>query len=247
MQPFGVDDTTDTEVWSVSRTGTVHQSGGLQLLGQAVPPALTRRGYLQLWSPDGLTLNTLAPDGTVTQVASGTGTVTPANQNLIAWTYDPVIGVNSSTVTNGVLFLSAVYPTRNATVTKLYTQVVTAAITPVAGQNFIGLYSSAGVLLTSANIDTPIASTGLLTATVTAAAVTAGSMYWVGILANAATAPLLARGQSLNGADTTANVGLSAATYRFAQNGSARTALPSPLVPASNTLNTFAGPWAAIG
>lgn len=247
MQPFAVDDTTDTEVWAVSRTGTVHQSGGLQFLAQAAPPAVTRRGYLQVWSPDGLTLSAAAPDGTTTQIASGVGTVTPANQNLVAWTYDPVIGVNSSTVTNGVLFLSAVYPTRSATVTKLYTQVVTAAITPTVGQNFLALYSSAGALLTSVGIDTPIASTGLLTATVPAAAVVAGSMYWVAVLANAGTAPLLARGQSLNGADTTANVGLAAASYRFAQNGSSRTALPASITVSANTPNTFAGPWAAIG
>lgn len=80
MQPFGVDDTTDTEVWSVSRTGTVHQSGGLQLLGQASPPTTTRRGYLQLFSPDGSVLKTITSSGTVSTIpvadASGNVTIT---------------------------------------------------------------------------------------------------------------------------------------------------------------------------
>jgi hypothetical protein len=62
MQPFEVEDTTDTVVWQVSRTGTVHQSGGLQFLAQAAPPAATRTGYLQAFS-DGSGVNTQDPSG----------------------------------------------------------------------------------------------------------------------------------------------------------------------------------------
>lgn len=80
MQPFAVDDTTDTEVWSVSRTGTVHQSGGLQLLAQASPPAVTRRGYLQAYSPDGSSIVTVDPSGAQRSLGLGGFVDSPTDQ-----------------------------------------------------------------------------------------------------------------------------------------------------------------------
>lgn len=81
MQPFGVDDTTDTEVWSVSRTGTVHQSGGLQFLAQAAPPAATRRGYLQAYSPDGVSVVTVDPAGAQRSLGLGGFIDSPLDQS----------------------------------------------------------------------------------------------------------------------------------------------------------------------
>jgi hypothetical protein len=237
---------TQQGVWECDDSGNTRQDGGLLLKANAAPVPTTA-GHIQVVSTDGRTLQTRAPDGTSAVLSLGVGEIAPANQGLTAWSYDPVIGVNSSTIANGILYLSAMYPQQSATITKIYAQVVTAAITPTAGQSFVGLYSSAGTLLTSAGIDTPIASAGLMTVTVPAAAVAAGQMYWAAVLGNAATAALLARGNSLNGADTTVNANLSAATYRFAQNGSARTTIPASITPSSNIVNSFAGPWMAIG
>ena len=80
MQPFEVDDETGTVVWSVSRTGTVHQSGGLQMLAQAAPPASTRRGYLQAYS-DGSAFYTVDPSGTQRSLGLGGFIDSPLDQS----------------------------------------------------------------------------------------------------------------------------------------------------------------------
>lgn len=46
---------------------------------------------------------------------------------------------------------------------------------------------------------------------------------------------------------TAVNLGLTAATFRFAMNGTGRTALPASITPSANTATDFAGPWAAVG
>jgi hypothetical protein len=81
MQPFEVDDETGTVVWQVSRTGTVHQSGGLQFLAQAAPPASTRRGYLQAYSPDGSSVVTVDPAGAQRSLGLGGFVDSPSDQS----------------------------------------------------------------------------------------------------------------------------------------------------------------------
>jgi hypothetical protein len=43
-----------------------------------------------------------------------------------------------------------------------------------------------------------------------------------------------------------ANIGLSAASYRYATNATSQTSLPSSITPGNNSATTFAGPWVAI-
>jgi hypothetical protein len=102
---------------------------------------------------------------------------------------------------------------------------------------FTGLYSSAGTLLTgSADIGTLLTSgavKGAQCALTTPQAVTAGTFAWAAILVNlAVTQPALYRGPGQNcGA---MNMGLVAATFRFAVNGTGLTSLPGSITPASN-------------
>lgn len=169
---------------------------------------------------------------------------TPVNHGLVAWTYDPTSSVNSTVLTNGTVYLSAIYPTENVSVTTIYWHVAVSGATPTAGENEVGLYSSAGTLLHSVNVDADISATGLVASTITSAALTAGSMYWVGFVFNAATPPGLARGAGLAAAAAVNNVGLAASSYRAATNGTLQTALPATITPASNSAGLLY--WAAV-
>jgi hypothetical protein len=109
------------------------------------------------------------------------------------------------------------------------------------------LYDSSGTLLAAANVDAAISSASPKTTTISSQSLTAGSFYWVGLVFNASVPPTLTRGSGWTGVNTAANLGLAASAYRFATNGTGRTALPSSITPASNTGTDFAGPWVAVG
>jgi len=171
----------------------------------------------------------------------------PAAHGISAWAYDPALAVNSTEMTNGVLYLVRLNIAADASVTKVYWWIGNTGSGAVAGQNLIGLYGPTGTLLASANVDSAISSAGLKTTTVSSQSLAAGSFCWVGLLFNASVPPTLTRASGWTGVDVAANLGLAASSYRFARNGSSRTVLPSPLVPGSNTGTDFAGPWAAVG
>lgn len=183
----------------------------------------------------------------VTPGAIGAEPAAAAAHGLAAWCYDPALAVNSTEVSGGVLYLVRVNIAVNVSVTKIYWWVGNTGSGAVSGQNFAALYASDGTLMASAGVDSSLSPAGLKTATISSQALTAGSFYWVGLLFNASVPPTLTRGSGWTGVEGAANIGLTAATMRFAKNGTGRTTLPSPLVPAINTGTDFAGPWVAIG
>lgn len=183
----------------------------------------------------------------LTSSGNALGSVGPVNHNLVAWSTDPTHNVNSTVLTGGTVYLTALYPAKDASITKLYFHINAVATTPTAGQNFVGLYSSAGTRLQTTGVDSEVLATGLITVTITAQAVTAGSFYWVGMVFNAATPPSVGRAAGTTGIGAVANVGLAAASYRYAINGTGQTSLPASITPASNTQTTFGGPWVAMG
>jgi hypothetical protein len=115
MQPFGVDDTTDTEVWSVSRTGTVHQSGGLQFLAQAAPPAATRRGYLQAYTPDGVSVVTVDPAGTQRSLGLGGFVDSPLDQSTASASQVASLYLTLPVVANAKYLMNAGIIAQNTT------------------------------------------------------------------------------------------------------------------------------------
>jgi len=211
-------------------------------------PPLYTNSFPTLSSAGALTVGgNAAVSGSLSVTGPALGLSAPAIHGAVAWTQDPATVYNTQLLTNGVVYLAAMYIPRDVSVTKIYWWVSTVATTPTAGQNFVGLYSAAGTRLATTNVDSDTTSTGLKTTTISSQALTAGAFYWVGIVANASTAPTLARGPAVTGMDTAANMGLTAATARFATNATGQTSLPSSITPASSTLLFFAGPWCAIG
>lgn len=212
---------------------STHASGGSDPLTPAAIGALPSSGG--------------SLSGSLAVAGNALGMDTPAIHRSAAWCYDPALAVNSTQLTAGVLYLTRVDIAANIAATKLYWWVANTGSGATTNQNWAGLYDSAGTLLASANVDASFSSATLKTTTITATALTAGQFYWVALLFNASVTPTLTRASGWTGVDTAANLGLAAAEYRFAKNGTGRTVLPSPLVPASNIGTDFAGPWVAVG
>ncbi|MGW2371651.1 glycosyl hydrolase family 28-related protein [Kitasatospora sp. NPDC001683] len=175
--------------------------------------------------------------------AHALGIVGPQETGLQAWVFDPANVASGKAGTAGTLYLAALYVARAVTVTKLLWGINTAGASPTSGQNFVGLYSSAGSLLASVGVDARVTSTGMFTETINVA-VTPGQ-YWVAFMFNATTMPSVYRGQDLNA--TLMNSGASTSTLRFCTNGTGlTTALPANITPASNAAAQYSY-WAAIG
>lgn len=185
--------------------------------------------------------------GSLAVTGHALGMDTPSAHQIAAWCYDPIAAVNGSLTDNGVLYLVRVNIAAAVSATKIYWWIGERGTSPVAGQNEVGLYNANGTLLAAANVDADVSSAGLKATTIVAQALAAGAFYWVGLLLNAPSPPTLTRASGWTGVDDAANLNLSAATSRFATNGSGRTALPSSITPGSNVRTEFAGPWAAVG
>jgi len=207
----------------------------------------TASGTPGTWTTGALPSSGGTITGNLAVTGHALGQDTPAAHGIAAWCYDPALAVNSTTLTNGTLYLTRVNIPADVTVTKLYWWVGNSGSSPVTNQNHAGLYASDGTLLASTNVDAAVSSTGLKTTTISSQALSAGSFYWIGLLFNASVPPTLTRASGWTGVDAAANVGLTAATYRFATNGTGRTALPATITPASNAGTDIAGPWAAVG
>jgi hypothetical protein len=174
------------------------------------------------------------------------GVATPHSHGLVAWAFDPALAGTATAVGAGIVNMSALYIQKSASVTQIYWGTgSTQGATPTAGQNFVGLYNSAGTRLASVSADSNVsAATGIQTNTIPSTNLTPG-MYWVAWVFNAATLPSLTRGVSfLQGVQ---NINLSAAQLRFANLGATtRTSLPTTITPASNAASQVSY-WAGIG
>lgn len=200
-----------------------------------------------------VTANSLAAATTTTADAAGNMTTPgslyglpgPASHNLIAWNADPMTCTASGTATNGSVYLMKLHIPIAVTIGTIYWAVATAAVTPTAGQNEIGLFNAAGTKLTSVNIDTASTSIGLKGTTIPAQLLAAGAVAFVALILNAATPATLCRGVGGTVASSLVNVGLTASNYRFAINGTGLTVLPGSITPASNLQGTSW--WTGVG
>ena len=105
---------------------------------------------------------------------------------------------------------------------------------PIANQNFAGIYSSAGALLGSSaagSLDSKVTSLGVITQPLASPVPLGPGFYWAALMFNGTTPPVVATAPNNL---TNANAGLSAASYRWATNGTGTTALPASVTPSSN-------------
>ena len=178
------------------------------------------------------------------------GIPTPRGANsMIAWTSDPaIIPTSQSVIVSGSLYLNAVFVDTPSVTAKAFLWVGTAGTgTVTAGQNFVALYDSSGNLLASVGVDSIITvAAGLFQATWTTPKLLQPGMYWVALVTNfTGTGPQIIRNSS--GFNNAVNMNVPASRFRTAVNGTSVTALPSPLVPASNSASGALPFWMTIG
>lgn len=173
----------------------------------------------------------------------------PGDSFAWTWAYDPIFADSGFLAVNGTLYLIRVNVREMPTpFTDTLWGIQTAGVAPVAGQNWSGLYDSAGNRLVQAGIDATVAAgTGLKNIVFASTPLPAVPAHcWIALLFNAATPPTLARSASLTA--NMSNFGLLAfpASARFATAGTGLTTLPATINPAANTpiAPTI---WAAAG
>jgi hypothetical protein len=168
-----------------------------------------------------------------------------AEAGLVAWAFDPSVAQGSgSALTAAQVNLIRVQIRTVATVTNILAHLTGAGAGLTTGQNFAGLYNSAGTLLSAtADQTTTWGSTGFKTMALSAQQVNlAPGKYYIALLANGTTPPSLARGNNLNGSFI--NAAVTGANARWASNGTG-TSLPASLTLSSNSVTGTAF-WAAL-
>jgi len=177
--------------------------------------------------------------------ATQAAAVLPSDQGLKSWSFDPAIPTNSSALPAGVVQLVRLQVRAATTISSVLYGVASAATSATSGQCFVGLYTSAGALLSgSADQASAWGSTGLKTTALTTPQAVAPGWYWVAFLFNGATGPAIYRQQG--GLLAMANAGLTSSTARFGSYGTAQTALPSPITPSSVSLTGGITYWCAV-
>ena len=162
---------------------------------------------------------------------------------LKAWSMDPAFAVNATTLTNGTNYFAAVVLRSTQLISTLWCGVSTAAVTPVSGQNFMSLYAASGTLLSSgAAVFSP---QGVRSVTLDSPQACAAGVYFVHMLANAATPAALSRAIGVIGAPSIQNVNLATTALRFFVNGTGATTPPSSITLANNTATGSATFWVA--
>jgi hypothetical protein len=187
--------------------------------------------------------------GVLSNAPQGLDFLGPNVQGLQAWAYDPnIAALSGAQITRGVLQLVKIPVPVTISATNIVCGATLASTGGTSGQNFAALYDFTGARLgVTADQTTAWGTAGMYTMAITGGPISVaggpGVFIWGALLANAGTSS--ASFYKGSGVTALLNFGLTAATYRFAQNGSALTALPSTITPASNTQNTN-GFWMGI-
>ncbi|MFJ9029821.1 hypothetical protein ACIRQP_15060 [Streptomyces sp. NPDC102274] len=167
------------------------------------------------------------------------------DHGLLAWTYDIAQVSTSAAPTSGTIRLIKLPSlVQSVSITSVALHVNTAASAGVVGQNFVGLYSSSGTRLAqSADCTGDFATSGAKVIPLTAPYAAAPSRYYVAVLANAGTPPVL--GQSSSSASTVGNFNLATGSARFANGPAAQTVLP-PTITMTGITPSANATWAGI-
>lgn len=159
----------------------------------------------------------------------------PKDSNLTAWTYDPVVAINSTILTAGQINLSRFRLSRAATISTIHLHVVTVG----AGLSncYVGLYSMDGTLrAVSSDQSASLATLGLRSIAMTTPYAAPAGTYYIALVTNGTTPPTISRATGQSGLG---NVGLSAGSFRFCvHNTGGQTSLPSTLTLTATVVST---------
>lgn len=151
----------------------------------------------------------------------------------------------SGALTAGTVYLSKVPIRQNITAATVWWTVSTAAAGASTG-TLIGLYNSSGSLLANSStgeIGAKFTTTGPQSAAFTASqSLTGGTFVWAVLIVNFATTQPGVRCYGNNLASMV-NLGLTAATFRCATNGTGQTALPASFTPSANAQGAANSMW----
>jgi hypothetical protein len=176
------------------------------------------------------------------------GQMHPNDHGWLAWVNDPSTCGASDGMTNGsVRMIKLPVLPQTYTITSVKYFIAAAAVTPVAGQNFAGIYNSAGTrLAVSADISADITTTGMKTWAMTAPlVVAAGTALWAAILCNAATPFTGVASAAVTGRETLYNGDLAVAAARYTSGPAAQTSLPASITMGARTLLPRSS-WVAV-
>ncbi len=168
----------------------------------------------------------------------------PEDNNFAGWNYHPAGVATTLAPVAGTIYLNKVPLRKISSVTKVWWLQGTAAVTPTSGQSFAALVGPDGTVLSSAGIDTQMASSNAPQSATLAVAQNnlAPGNYYVALLFNAATPPVIYRTNAPFAANLSPNQ--SASQLNHAINGTAQTALPSSFTLSSNTSGNSI--WAGV-
>jgi hypothetical protein len=238
---------TDAPVYGLTMTNSTFVSVNGGYLSSAVggrPVNWDGAGKL-LVTPGLLTATVSGSAATLNLPAPSGNNASPQDQNLLAWSYDPVMQTGNSTPPAGVLTLIKVPVYRACAVTNILLEVAAAGSGLTSGENWAGLYTADGALIgQTADQSSEWESSGLNTA-----ALAGGPYYlsqgwvYVAILTNGTTSPAFGRA-TVRGSGAV-NAGLTVATARHAVNSSAQKTLPSSITMSGNAFSATAY-WAAL-
>lgn len=137
------------------------------------------------------------------------GQFAPADNGWLAWSADPLLAYTGLIVTGGDAYFIQVPIRQTATISNVILYVATAGASLTSGENFAGLFSATGTLLSAtADQTTNWQSTGLKTMALSAAQTVAAGVYYVGFYGNGTTLPKFSYNASTN-----ANFGANSGTY----------------------------------
>ncbi|MFE2712227.1 beta strand repeat-containing protein [Streptomyces mirabilis] len=235
---------TTAATWQALPVATTGAQGIVQLAGDlggtgASPSVLAVHGVTVPGSP------------VVGAVLTATGSATAAWQSpvaaeisgpqangLLSWNGSVLDASGSNSLASGTVLLQKIMVPYTITFTNLLYYVGTGGSALTAGQSLVGLYSSAGTLLSgSADQSSSWTSVGAKTiALTTPQTITggAGVFVWAGILSVGTTMPVVAA-FTVNSTVNLSNIGTTNANSRFASTGSSLTALPASFTPSALT------------
>lgn len=224
-----------SDVFDVAPAGTtaILLTAGATFIAQYKQAAGT--WYIQSASYAGLAPNPVTPTLGLLPAAPAANSLLPGDMGFATWSYDPAY-LNSplagTALTSGKVYL-VLCPVRATVAFSTFEAWITAAGSGLtANQNFVGVYSYAGTLLSkSADVTAAFGSTGALNQSLNPNAFATPPFVWAAFLSNGTTPPSLVRTVSQAGILATGNPGL--VNFRLGTVSGTFTSLPSSFSPSA--------------